>query len=358
MGLAFLSPWFLLGALAVALPVVLHLRKQDTAPAHAFAAIRFLRRAPVEARRPRQLRDLLLLALRVAALALLAAAFARPYIRGEDAVGGITIVAVDTSFSMGAPGRMAKAKDAALRAIGAASAGDRLALIRVDDRATVLAEPSLDRGAARAAVATLTAGSGGTALTPLWSAATRLAGAAKGRLVLVSDLEVEYPAGAIADGLTLDVVDVGGPVENLAVGPARREADALVAEVTNHGIRRTEDAGRARRQRSIRGRRRGRDRAGPDRVGAAAGPAALERRGAHRRHATPTASRPTTRATSCSTRRRSPPSRCSASRPPATICSSCARRSNRAGRGAASRSRCWAATPAARSARKRRGPDR
>ncbi len=138
---------------------------------------------------------------------------------------------------MGAPGRMAKAKDAALRAIGAAPAGDRLALIRVDDRAIVLAEPSLDRGAARVAIATLTAGSGGTALTPLWSAATRLAGAAKGRLVLVSDLEVEYPAGAIADGLTLDVVDVGGPVENLAVGPARREADALVAEVTNHGIR-------------------------------------------------------------------------------------------------------------------------
>ncbi len=237
MGLAFLSPWFLLGALAVALPIVLHLRRQDTAPAHAFAAMRFLRRAPVEARRPRQLRDLLLLALRVAALALLAAAFARPYVRGEDAVGGMTIVAVDTSFSMGAPGRMAKAKEAALRAITAAPAGDRLALIRVDDRATVLAEPSLDRGAARAAVATLAAGSGGTALTPLWSAASRLAGAATGRLILVSDLEIDHPGGAIAEGLTLDVVDVGGPVENLAVGPARREADALVAEVTNHGIR-------------------------------------------------------------------------------------------------------------------------
>jgi hypothetical protein len=237
MGLAFLSPLFLLGALAVALPIVLHLRRQDTAPAHAFAAIRFLRRAPVEARRPRQLRDLLLLALRVAALALLAAAFARPYIRGEDAVGGITIVAVDTSFSMGAPGRMAKAREAAIRAIAAAPSGDRLALIRVDDRAIVVAEPSLDRGAARAAVATLAAGHGGTAFGPLWSAATRLAGAATGRLVLVSDLEVEHPAGAMAEGLTLQVVDVGGPVENLSVGSARRDADALVAEVTNHGIR-------------------------------------------------------------------------------------------------------------------------
>ena len=225
MGLAFLSPWFLLGALAVALPVVLHLRKQDTAPAHAFAAIRFLRRAPVEARRPRQLRDLLLLALRVAALALLAAAFARPYIRGEDAVGGITIVAVDTSFSMGAPGRMAKAQ-------GRRAAGHRRRARRRSPRrssASTIAPPS---SPSRASIAARPGppsrpsppGSGGTALTPLWSAATRLAGAAKGRLVLVSDLEVEHPAGAIADGLTLDVVDVGGPVENLAVGPARREA--------------------------------------------------------------------------------------------------------------------------------------
>jgi hypothetical protein len=237
MGLAFLSPLFLIAAAAVALPVILHLRRQDTAPQHAFAAIRFLRRAPVEAKRPRQLRDLLLLALRVGALLLLAAAFARPYIRGEDVVGGITIVAVDTSFSMGAPGRMAKAREAALRSVLSAPATDRVAVIKVDDRAVVVAEPSLDRGAARAAISTLAAGNGGTALTPLWSAATRLAGAATGKLVLVSDLEIEQPAGAIAEGLSLDVVDVGGPVENLAVGPARRDGDGLVAEVTNHGIR-------------------------------------------------------------------------------------------------------------------------
>jgi len=234
---AFLSPWFLLGALTVALPIVLHLRRKEIAPTQPFAAIRFLRRAPVEARRPRHLRDLLLLALRVGALLLLAAAFARPYLTGQDAVTGVTVVAVDASFSMGAPGRMAKARDAAAKAIAAAPAGERVALIRVDDRATVVAEPSLDRAAARAALDGLQPGYGATSLTPLWSAATRLAGTAKGKVVLVSDLEVEHPEGAIAEGLTLDVVDVGGPVENVAVGPARREADAIVAEVTNFGIR-------------------------------------------------------------------------------------------------------------------------
>jgi hypothetical protein len=237
MGLSFLSPLFLLAAAAVALPVILHLRRQDTAPPHAFAAIRFLRRAPVEAKRPRQLRDLLLLALRIGALLLLAAAFARPFILGEDVVGGMTIVAVDTSFSMGAPGRMTRARDAATKAIAAAPATHRVAVIKVDDRAVVIAEPSLDRGAARAALGSLTAGHGGTALTPLWSAATRLAGAATGQVVLVSDLEVEHPGGAIAEGMSLQIVDVGGPVENLAVGSARRDGDGLVAEVTNHGIR-------------------------------------------------------------------------------------------------------------------------
>lgn len=235
--MGFLSPWFLVAAAAIALPIVLHLRRQDTAPAHAFAAIRFLRRAPVEARRPRQLRDLLLLALRILALLLLAAAFARPYIAGEDVISGITIVAVDTSFSMGAPARMTKAREAASRALSAAPAGDRVAVVQLDDRATVLAEPSLDRGAARAAVATLAAGHGGTAVGPLWSAASRLAGAARGKLILIGDLEIDHPAGAIPDGLALEVVDVGGPVENLSVGPARREPEALVAEVTNHGIR-------------------------------------------------------------------------------------------------------------------------
>ena len=169
MGLAFLSPWFLLGALAVALPILLHLRAQDTAPAHAFAAIRFLRRAPFEARRPRQLRDLLLLALRVAALVAAGARRSRGRTSdGEDAVGADHdrrrrhVVqhgrAGPDSTGRGRP--RCRPWRARRRAIASA-------LIRVDDRATVLAQPSLDRGAARAAVGDAGAGAGGTALTAL-----------------------------------------------------------------------------------------------------------------------------------------------------------------------------------------------
>ena len=102
----FLYPLFLLGALAIAIPIVLHLLRRDVAPDVPFTAVRLLRKSPVERSRRRRLRDLLLLAARVAALLLLAAAFARPYSsRADAASSGLRIVAVDRSFSMAAPGR-------------------------------------------------------------------------------------------------------------------------------------------------------------------------------------------------------------------------------------------------------------
>ena len=68
-GLTFLSPWFLLGALVVALPILLHLRRRDTAPAQLRSARSGSSGARAfEQRRPTKLRDLLLLALRALAL--------------------------------------------------------------------------------------------------------------------------------------------------------------------------------------------------------------------------------------------------------------------------------------------------
>ena len=77
--MAFLSPLFLFGALAVALPIALHLLKRDPETRVRFSAVHMLRHAPVEHSSRRRLRELILLALRVAALLLLAFAFARPF---------------------------------------------------------------------------------------------------------------------------------------------------------------------------------------------------------------------------------------------------------------------------------------
>ena len=105
--LSFLSPLFLAGAAAAAVPIVLHLLKREPEARMKWAAVRLLKRAPVEHTARRHLRELILLALRVAAFVLLALAFARPFFATGAAVASssVTIVALDTSYSLSAPGR-------------------------------------------------------------------------------------------------------------------------------------------------------------------------------------------------------------------------------------------------------------
>src|SRR5436190_10562996 len=100
--LSFLSPLFLAGAAAAAVPIVLHLLKREPEARLKFAAVKLLKRAPVEHTARHRLRELVLLALRVAALVLLAVAFARPFFvsGGAATVSGVTIVALDTSYSL------------------------------------------------------------------------------------------------------------------------------------------------------------------------------------------------------------------------------------------------------------------
>ena len=158
----FLYPAFLLGAIAVAVPIVLHLLRRDVAPDVPFTAVRLLRKSPVERSRRRRIRDLLLLAARVTALLLLAAAFARPYSsRAEGAASALRIIAVDRSFSMGAPGRFTRALDMARGAIDEAGFTERVAVIAFDERAEVIALPG-GAADARAALKGLATGNGAT----------------------------------------------------------------------------------------------------------------------------------------------------------------------------------------------------
>jgi nitroreductase len=82
MGISFLTPLLLAGAAAVAVPVVLHLMMRRKPVPHDFPALRFLQERAVANRRRLQLNHLLLLLLRMAAVALVALALARPVLRG------------------------------------------------------------------------------------------------------------------------------------------------------------------------------------------------------------------------------------------------------------------------------------
>ena len=208
----FLYPTFLVGAIAVAMPIVLHFLRRDVAPEVRFSAVRLLQRSPVARSKRRRLRDLLLLAARVAALLLLAAAFARPYLAGASASSSVRIVAVDRSFSLGAPGRFARALDLARRAVDGASPGERVAIVAFDQSADVVAEPG-PAAQARPALDTLRPGFGGTRYAAAFAKAADIAGSAAARLILITDLQRAgwdgEPHAVIPNGLALEVLDVG-----------------------------------------------------------------------------------------------------------------------------------------------------
>jgi hypothetical protein len=120
MGLTFLHPAFLLGALATAVPIVIHLIYRRRALVHRFPAVRFLLLADKRTARKFRIHQWLLLLLRVLAILLLALILARPRLVGEAAHAAAVlpaqamIIMVDNSLSMhyrdGQESRLQRAK--------------------------------------------------------------------------------------------------------------------------------------------------------------------------------------------------------------------------------------------------------
>ena len=233
----FLYPAFLVGALAIAVPIVLHLLRRDVAPDVPFTAVRLLQKSPVERSRQRRLRDLLLLAARVAALLLLAAAFARPYAPGAAAAAaGLRIVAIDRSFSMGAPGRFDRALEMATAAIDGTPFGDRVALVAFDERADILSPPG-SAADARSALRGVGPGSGATRYGAMLTKAAELATGGPATLIVVTDLQKAGWDGDTAAQVPASMkVELRAPdtaAGNLAVSALVVDDDGVAASVRN-----------------------------------------------------------------------------------------------------------------------------
>ena len=174
----------------------------------------------IERQERRRIQDPWLLLLRAAALAMLAIAFARPYLRAESPTKPPVIVAVDVSYSMGAPGRLDAARTAAARVLDGLDGDTPAGLVSFADRATVVAEPTTDHGAVRAQLGGLQASSGATRYAGALEAARGLLDGRPGRVVLISDLQARgWARGttSLPDNIELDVVGVGARVDNVLV---------------------------------------------------------------------------------------------------------------------------------------------
>jgi hypothetical protein len=153
--MGFLAPGFLVGALAIGLPIYLHLLRRHASTPQPFSSLMFFEPRQQSAVRRRRLRYWLLLALRLAVVLLVALAFAEPYVprlTAGVAPDKLLLLVVDHSFSMRADGRLAEAKRAALAVLTGKRSRDSAQVLALASQVSALTQATRDPGALRAAV--------------------------------------------------------------------------------------------------------------------------------------------------------------------------------------------------------------
>jgi hypothetical protein len=225
--MSLLTPWFLLGAAAIAGPILFHLIRQAVRERRPFSSLMFLRPTTQRVTRRRKLEDLWLLLLRCLCVLLLATGFARPFFTHNhtppaSATGSRQLILLlDTSASMRRDGVWEQARSLAKKYLAETAPSDQVAVLTFDrEPHTVVSfgEWSTWTGDQRAALAqqrldALSPSWTGTQLGPaLTDAAEKFTddspdGKPAGRreLVLISDLQEgakldclqghEWPAG-------------------------------------------------------------------------------------------------------------------------------------------------------------------
>jgi hypothetical protein len=255
--MTFLFPLFLIAMAGLAVPVLLHLIQRERKQVVQFPSLMFLRRIPYQSVRRRRIRHWLLLMMRLAALALIVLAFARPFFRGADASlsaqGGAreVVILVDRSYSMGYGDRWTRALTAARSAIGGLNPADRASLVFFGSAPDVALRSTSDKGRLQSALAGAQLSAGATHYGPV----LKLAGSIltestlpRREVVLITDFQRGGWRGAdgvrLPDGAVLTPIAIGdADTSNLAVTPVAierstfsdQERVTVTAGVANHG---------------------------------------------------------------------------------------------------------------------------
>jgi hypothetical protein len=257
--MGFVAPLVLVGLGALALPVLIHLIQREKKRVVEFPSLMFLRRIPYQSVRRRRIRDWALLMMRLAALALIVLAFARPFFRRDSLSAAAqqgareAVILVDTSYSMDYGDRWSKTKAAAADAIRGMAPGDRASLVFFSSGAEVAVRSAGDRSRLEAAMATAAVGPGATRFAPALKLAGSLLGESalpRREIILISDFQRrgwEQTPGRddvkLPERTTLTPVDVAsGETSNLSVTPVslqrtrfeNHDRVAVTAGIVNH----------------------------------------------------------------------------------------------------------------------------
>jgi len=234
----FLAPAFLAGLAAIAVPVIIHLINRERKVVVEFPSLMFLQRIPYRSVRRQKLRHLLLLAMRCLAIALLVAAFARPFFAKRAAAIATTgarevVVLLDRSASMGYADRWSKARDQAKKTVNGLTAGDHATLILFASDAAVASEPMAPPDRVIASINAAKLSSEGTKYAPALKIASQIIGAStlpRREVVIISDFQktgwTTHNEIAFPRGTTVTPVDVGGASPDVGVSQVNLDRDS------------------------------------------------------------------------------------------------------------------------------------
>ncbi len=219
--MSLLSPFFLLGLGAIAVPIVVHLIHRHKREAIPFPSLMFLEQIPYKDVRRQQLKNKFLFALRCLALLLMAFAFARPLLESaaEAAsfrVGGREVVILmDRSHSMRYGDRWERAQELAQARVSGLGPADRASLVLFDERAVATSQPTADVVQLHAAIDAAQPTAGGTRFGPALQLAGRLLSESQlpeREVVLITDFQragwdgisdIRLPSGTIVTPVDL-----------------------------------------------------------------------------------------------------------------------------------------------------------
>jgi len=135
--MSFLAPLYVLGALGIGLPILFHLIRRQPRDQRRFSSLMFLKPTPPTLTKRSRLDNWPLLLIRALALLLLAAAFARPYLRSpvleqQTEPGKRIVMLLDTSASMRRTGLWQQANQEAAAIVKKLKPADQIAIVSFD----------------------------------------------------------------------------------------------------------------------------------------------------------------------------------------------------------------------------------
>ena len=248
----FLAPLFLLGLLAVGVPIWLHRVARANPTQHPFASLMFVEASETQRTAKRTLRYWLLLSLRILLLIALALAFAGPLLSQRvvpvgDASARLHAIVIDRSLSMQQGESWQRALDEADKVLGELRSSDRVMLATAEGRRVSVVEnsvPASQAGTIRGVLRGLKPGIERLDYGLAMSTADNWLGSPRPPVVmhLISDLQQSAAPLRFADlepppQTQLMLHDVGNPAaENVFIqGASLKTVDTRSLEVTVRG---------------------------------------------------------------------------------------------------------------------------